>query len=71
MIKTLEIEGMMCAHCQAHVQKALEGVEGVTGVEVSLEQNNAVVTMGADVADEKLITAVTESGYKVLSCKTE
>ncbi len=71
MTKTLEIEGMMCAHCQAHVQKALEGVEGVTGVEVSLEQNNAVVTMGADVADEKLITAVTESGYKVLSCKTE
>ena len=68
MVKTLEIEGMMCAHCQAHVQKALEGVEGVTQVVVSLEENKATVTADAEVADQKLIDAVTESGYKVLTC---
>lgn len=70
MIKTLDIEGMMCAHCQAHVQKALEGIEGVTQVSVSLEENQAVLTAEETVSDQMLIDAVTESGYKVLSCKT-
>lgn len=69
MVKVLEIEGMMCAHCQAHVQKALEGVEGVAQVSVSLEENQAVLTVEETVADQALIDAVTESGYKVLSCK--
>ena len=68
MIKTLDIEGMMCAHCQAHVQKALEGVAGVTQVVVSLENNNATVTADAGVEEQALIDAVTESGYKVLAC---
>lgn len=68
MVKTLEIEGMMCAHCQAHVQKALEGVEGVTQVVVSLEENKATVTADTEIADQKLIDAVTESGYKVVTC---
>lgn len=68
MVKTLDIEGMMCAHCQAHVQKALEGVDGVTQVVVSLEENKATVTADAEIEDQKLIDAVTESGYKVLSC---
>lgn len=70
MVKALDIEGMMCAHCQAHVQKALEGVAGVTDVSVSLEENRAVLTAEETVEDQTLIDAVTESGYKVLSCKT-
>lgn len=70
MTKTLDIEGMMCAHCQAHVQKALEGVAGVTQVEVSLEEKKAVVTMDEQVDDQKLIDAVTGSGYQVLACRT-
>lgn len=69
MTKTLDIEGMMCAHCQAHVQKALEGVAGVTQVTVSLEENKATVTVGEQVEDQQLIDAVTESGYKVLACR--
>lgn len=68
MVKTLDIEGMMCANCQAHVQKALEGVAGVTQVSVSLEEKKATVTAGESVADQALIDAVTESGYKVLAC---
>lgn len=71
MVKVLDIEGMMCAHCQAHVQKALEGVEGVTQVAVSLEDNQAEVTMETEVTDEALTAAVTEAGYKVLACRAE
>lgn len=70
MVKVLDIEGMMCAHCQAHVKEALEGVEGVTGVEVSLEEKQASVTMAGEVPDETLTEAVTKAGYKVLGCKT-
>ena len=70
MVKTLDIEGKMCAHCQAHVLKALEGVEGVTQVDVSLEEKRATLTADETVDDQKIIDAVTESGYKVLACKT-
>lgn len=70
MVKALDIEGMMCAHCQAHVQKALESIAGVAEVSVSLEDNRAVLTAEETVEDQTLIDAVTESGYKVLSCKT-
>ncbi len=70
MVKTLDIEGMMCAHCQAHVQKALEGVEGVTQVSVSLEENQATLTVNETVDDQTLIDAVTQSGYQVTACKT-
>lgn len=70
MVKVLDIEGMMCAHCQAHVKEALEGVEGVTQVNVSLEDAQASITMEEEVADEKLADAVTKAGYKVLACKT-
>lgn len=67
IVKTLKIEGMMCAHCQAHVQKALEGVAGVTQVEVSLEENKATVTMDAQVEEQLLADAVTEAGYQVVA----
>ena len=36
MQTVLKVTGMMCPHCQAHVQKALEAVAGVTAVEVDL-----------------------------------
>ncbi len=70
MVKVLDVEGMMCAKCQAHVQKALEGVAGVTAVEVSLENNTASVTMENEIADETLAGAVTEAGYEVKGCRT-
>ena len=63
MSKTMSIEGMMCQHCVAHVTKALTEVPGVTSVNVSLENKNAVVTGSAD--DKALIDAVTDAGYKV------
>ncbi|MBQ8228984.1 MAG: heavy metal translocating P-type ATPase [Clostridia bacterium] len=69
MKKVLSIEGMMCPHCQAHVLKALEAVEGVESVEVSLEEKNATVTLKADVSNEVLTKAVTDAGYTVTDCK--
>ena len=66
MTKTLKIEGMMCMHCVAHVKKALEGVAGVSNADVSLERNEAVVTLSSEVKEEELVKAVEEAGYKVI-----
>lgn len=65
MEKTLQIEGMMCGHCEAHVKKALEALGGVTGAVVSHAAGTAVVTLSADVADDALKAAVEEQGYTV------
>jgi Cu2+-exporting ATPase len=67
MTRTLNIEGMMCTHCEATVKKALEALDGVVSAEVSYEKGTAVVTMNADVADELLTKAVEDKDYKVLS----
>lgn len=67
MTTTISIEGMMCAHCQAHVEKALKEVAGVTEVTVSLENKNAVVTGDASV--EALKQAVVDAGYEVTDVK--
>ena len=69
MKKVLDIEGMMCQHCVAHVNKALSGIEGVEAVEVSLENKNAAVTLAADVADDVLTKAVVDAGYEVKGVK--
>ena len=67
MEKTMKIEGMMCAHCEATVKKALEAVEGVSAADVSHEEDRAVVTLTADVADEVLKEAVEAKDYEVIS----
>ena len=67
MQKTLNITGMMCNHCVAHVKKALESVDGVSSVNVSLENNNATVTLAHPVDDATLAKAVTDEGYEVTS----
>lgn len=63
MKKTVAIEGMMCMHCVAHVEKALKAVPGVTDVAVSLENKNAVVE-GSALDDAALAAAVKEAGYE-------
>ncbi|MCH5158749.1 MAG: heavy metal translocating P-type ATPase [Clostridiales bacterium] len=69
MKKTLKIEGMMCAHCEAHTKKALESVDGVTAAEASSANGTAVVTLGKDVPDSSLIKAVEDAGYTVKEIK--
>lgn len=65
MKTTLSIEGMMCGHCQATVEKALKGVQGVSEVVVSLEDKNAVVTADESVSADTLKNAVVDAGYEV------
>lgn len=65
MTKTMNIEGMMCGHCEARVKKALEALVGVESAEVSHEKGTAVVSMSADVADDTLKEAVEAQDYKV------
>lgn len=64
MEKKLNVEGMMCEHCVAHVTKALEGVPGVSSVKVSLEDKDAVVEASSEVTDEALVAAVKNAGYE-------
>ena len=65
MEKTLKIEGMMCEHCEMHVKKALEALDGVTNAEVSHKAGTAVVTMEKEITNDVLKQAVEEQGYKV------
>lgn len=70
MTKVISIEGMMCNHCTGTVQKALEAVEGVKAVTMSLEQKNAAVELASDVSDEVLTKAVVDAGYEVKGITT-
>lgn len=65
MKKTVKIEGMMCMHCAKAVEKALSGVEGVTGVTVSLEEKQAVVEGTDTMKEDALKAAVVDAGYEV------
>ena len=65
MTKTMQIEGMMCGHCEARVKKALLALEGVSDAAVSHESGSAVVTLGTEVSDEALKKAVEDQDYTV------
>ena len=60
----LKIEGMMCGHCKARVEKALKAVAGVETVEISLDDKTATVTGNADPA--LLRQAVIDAGYQIM-----
>ena len=66
MEKKIQIEGMMCQHCVAHVEKALTALGGVSAVQADLEGKCATVTLSAPVSDEELKEAVTAAGYEVV-----
>ena len=69
MTKTMIVEGMSCGHCTGRVQKALEAVEGVASVEMSLEEKSARIVLNKEVPEEELKNAVTEAGYEVAEIK--
>ena len=69
MKKEMLVGGMMCANCVRHVKNALEGVEGVSDVNVSLEEGRAVFTVTDAVSDDALTKAVTDEGYEVKGLK--
>ncbi len=61
--KRIYVDGMMCAHCQNHVKKALEALDGVKTAEVSLEEGYADVSLKEDLPDERFREAIQEAGY--------
>ena len=65
---SIKIDGMMCEHCVKAVTKALSGIDGVTVLSVSLEDGVAKVSVQEGFDTEKLRNAVTEQGYKVVTC---
>ncbi len=67
--KTIEIEGMQCNHCKMSVEKALNSIEGVEKVEVSLENKNAVIEASKDIDDSTIKNAIDEAGFSVKSIK--
>lgn len=67
MTKTINIEGMMCHHCEMAVEKALMGIENVSSARASHEAGTAVVELSADVPDEVLKKAVEDKEYTVKS----
>ena len=64
MNRKLKISGMTCGHCVSHVKSALEGMEGVSEADVSLENHEAELTLSGEVIDADLIAAVEEAGYQ-------
>ncbi|MBP3235127.1 MAG: heavy metal translocating P-type ATPase [Eubacterium sp.] len=67
MKKTLHVEGMMCEHCEATVQKALEAIEGVKSAKASHKKGTVVVKLDNETSDDILKNAVEEKDYKVIS----
>jgi copper ion binding protein len=66
--ETFKIEGMSCQMCVKHVTKALQGVEGVAEVKVSLKDENAQVTYDPDAADVAAFkAAVSDAGYTLMA----
>ncbi|WP_196590364.1 heavy-metal-associated domain-containing protein [Pectinatus frisingensis] len=66
---TIMIEGMSCSHCTNAVTKALQSVNGVDDVKVSLEKKNAVVTADNNISVDILKNAVINAGYDVIDLK--
>ena len=65
MKKTLNIEGMMCPHCEARVKQILESFAQVESAEVSHKSGTAVVTLSSDISDDTLKKAIEDAGYIV------
>lgn len=66
MQTTFKVEGMMCKHCQKHVHDALAKMDGVTAVEVSLENNSATVTATKNISLDDFAKVIDEAGYELV-----
>jgi len=69
MKKTIYVTGMMCMHCEARVKKILEGIPGISSVEVDHKSGTAIVTLSSDVQNSTIVSAIEADGYKVTSIK--
>ena len=63
MTKTLKVDGMMCNHCEMHVKKALEALDGVTEATANHENGEVTVTLSSDVPNDTFAKAIADAGY--------
>lgn len=66
MEKTIQIKGMMCAHCQKHVHDALAKMDGVTAVRVDLDGGTATVMAERDIQKSEFKQVIEEAGYELV-----
>ena len=66
MQTTFKVEGMMCKHCQKHVHDALAKMDGVTAVEVSLENNSATVNTTKEISLDDFAKVIDDAGYELV-----
>jgi len=66
MQTTFKVDGMMCKHCQKHVHDALAKMDGVTAVEVSLENNSATVTATKEISLDDFAKVIDDAGYELV-----
>ena len=64
MERTIQISGMMCAHCEARVKKALESLPFVGEAVPDHEKGTALLTLKGDFDESAVKTAVTDKGYE-------
>jgi len=69
IMKTISIEGMQCNHCKMSVEKALNSIEGITSVEVNLENKNAVIEFNKEIENDKIKSVIEEAGFEVIDIK--
>ncbi len=67
MTKTVKIEGMMCEHCEMHIKKALESIDGITSATASHTAGTAVIEETKDVPASEIAKAVEDAGYKFVA----
>ncbi len=67
--KIISIEGMQCNHCKMSVEKALYSIEGITSVNVSLEEKRAEIEYNIDIENSKIKEAIEEIGFEVKEIK--
>lgn len=65
MKKKIQLEGMSCSHCVAHVQEALGGLDNTTDIQIELGTQSVLVETGA--TDELIRQAIDDAGYTVVS----
>lgn len=67
MKKLIIIEGMTCSHCEKRVENALKEIDGVKKVDIVLDENKAIIEIGANIDDNVIAAAVDDAGYTVVS----
>ena len=69
--KVITIEGMMCEHCKAKVEKSLLELNGITKVKVSLKDKTVTIYSSVIIPDEDIIDTINKLDYKVTSIEKD